>query len=267
MIISSISKLSRSSLTAGLIGILSVAASAATVSINQSTLPAGTTVAGTRIRASNNAWDVALSNGVSYTAANSLRSGLANSFTTPGRSYDFTLEHRAGQGFIFTVVDNATGSGVVRSWGSFTTPPPGPLVPTLGGQAATASFNALQLDSRATITGATTSFTDLVFTSVDLSSSGSFYDGTLNNTTTIGANPVGTARQSLLADVNLSAYTWTLSGTIGLTRGAGTTNADNVSFTVSVMNVPVSGPIPEPAGNALLGAALTGLAMRRRRKA
>lgn len=262
----STTKFSRSSLTAGLIAILSFTASAANVSINQSALSSGTTVASARIRASNNAWDVGLSNGVDYSGSNSWHSAMASTFISPGRTYNFTLEHRAGQGFIFTVVDSRTARTTVQAWGNFSAPLPGNVLSTLGGHTATDSFNALQLESRATINGATTSFSDLVFTSSDLSSTGSFYDGTLTRTTVIGSNPVGTAKQSLLADVDLSSRTWTLSGTVGLIRGAGIGGADNVSFTVGMMNVAVPGPaVPEPSGAALLAAALAGLTMRRRR--
>lgn len=261
------SNFSRLALTAGMIGLFSASAPAATVSINQTALSGGNAVAGARLRASNDAWDVGLTNGRGYSRVDSRRGGLSRNFVTPGRTYTFTLEHRAGQGYIFTVRDNRTGRTSAQAWGTFTNPPATRnLVSTLGGQLPNSSFNALQIDTRATIAGARTSFSNLVFTGADLNSNGSFYNGSLTRTTTIGSQAAGTDRQSLLADVDLSRYSWTISGTVGLSRGVGINGADDVSLSISVLNVPVNAPtVPEPAGTALAGAALAGLLVRRRR--
>lgn len=264
-------KLRRLSLLAGLLSILSGITSAATVSINQnaSAVAGGTLVAGARIRASSNAWDMGLSNGSGFAGSNARRSNLAQQFTSPGRDFSFQLEHRAGEGFIFTVRDNNNNRTSIQAWGHFANPPATPhLVTTLGGLTPESPFDALRINARATHANARTTFSNLMFTSADLNSTGGgFYDGSLTRTTVIGSNAPGTATQDLLADVNLSNYSWTLSGDLSLIRQIGRNGANDVSLTINVVNVASTAAIPEPASLALLGAALTGGIMRRRRAA
>jgi len=264
--------LRRLSLLAGLFTVLTSAAPAVTVSINHNAavVAGGDLVAGARIRASSNAWDMGLSNGSGFAGSNARRSNLAQGFTTPGRDFSFQLEHRAGEGFIFTVRDNNTNRANIQAWGQFASPPvTANLVSTLGGLTPDSPFDALQINARATLANARTTFSNLMFTSADLdSTNGSFYGGSLTRTTAIGSNSAGTATQNLLADVNLSNYSWTLSGDLTLIRQTGRNGANDVSLTINMVNVAATAAtIPEPAGLSLAGAVLAGAVMRRRRSA
>ena len=211
---------------------------------------------------------MALSNGVGYSAVNARRGNLASSFTAPGHTYSFSLNHRAGEGFVFTVRDTATNQTTTQAWGVFATSPGGTVAPTLAGLSPLSPFDAIQIQARSTIAGATTTFSNLVFASPALSvSGGNFSGGALHRNTTIGSNPRGTATQELLADVNLSGYSWTLSGTVNFQRAAGANGANNVSLTVNVRNVAGGAaiPVPEPAG-ALVAAMVLGASLSRRRR-
>jgi len=243
---------------------------AATIAINSNPLSVsqGEVVAAVRLRASSNSWDMAISNGQSYEVSDARQTNLSRSFSSPGRSYDFTLQHLPGEGLVFTATDTRTGQTTQHAWGTFSDPVfSRNAAPTLGGQSPAATFNSLQIEARALIGRATTAFSDLLFTSSGLTSpAGSFYDGSITNTSVIGSNPRGTATQELLADVDLSQYAWTLSGNASFIRSAGAEGADDVSFTVNLRQSIHPASIPEPAG-ALLLLSAAGMALLRRRRA
>ncbi len=138
-------------------------------------MAAGAAAAGAKLRASNNAWDQALSNGISYTTANARRRNAASSFVAPaGRDFTFTFEHRAGEGFLFTVIQ--PGGATERiSWGTFSNAPGGTVVATLGGLAPVATFDALEIEARATLVNSRITYSNLAFTSADVATaSGNF---------------------------------------------------------------------------------------------
>lgn len=260
----------RISLYAGLLLVFSASAQAATVYINQHPTPAagGALVAAAQLRASTLNWDMALSNGRNNNENNALTDDLATVFSLPAKSYTFSLQYRTGQGFIFNVRDNATGATTTQAWGTFTSPPGGAVVATLGGRTPLLPFDAIQIEARATAARASTTFSNLVFTSADLSTDGSFYGGTVNNRTTIGDNPTGTATQDLLADVNLADRSWQLTGDVTFMRTLLGGNANEVALTVNIANVAGGAalPAPEPSGVMLLAGAAGMMMGRRRRK-
>ncbi len=242
---------------------------AAVVSINGNpqAVSQGEIVASARLRASSNSWDVAISNGQSYEARDAIRSNLERSFASPGREYDFTLEHIPGEGLVFSVTDTRTGRTTMHAWGTFSGSVPAyNAVPTLGGLAPGASFDALQIESRAMVARANTSFSNLDFSSPDLTvAGGSFYSASLTNSSVIGTNPRGSATQELLADVDLSDYAWTFAGHVSFQRQSGAEGADDISFTVNLRSASFPSPVPEPAGVLMLLAAAGSFAVRRRR--
>lgn len=261
----------RISLYAGLIMAFCLKAQGATVYINQNpaAVDGGALVAGAQLRASTNSWDMALSNGSGFTGSHAVDDDLAVIFSLPAKNYTFSLQYLAGQGFIFNVRDNGTGQVTTQAWGTFTSPPAGTVVATLGGRTPLQPFDAVQIEARATANRASTTFSNLVFTSADLSTSGSFYGASLNNRTTIGGQPMGTATQDLLADVDLSQHSWTLSGNVTFMRsllGGGSSN--DVALTLNIANVAGGAaiPAPEPSGVLLLAGAAGMMLSRRRRK-
>lgn len=244
-------------------------AEAASVFINENAalVAGGTTVAGAKLRASNSAWDQALSNGVSFNAANAVRTDVASSFPQPGRNFSFSFENRPGEGFIFRVTEAGQPTSTM-AWGTFTNSPGGTVVSTLGGRQPVASFDSLQIEARATLAKSILTFSNIVFTAPDLNiASGSFYDGMLMRTLTIGDNPRGTATQNLFADVDLSQYSWTLSGNVSFIRPSGSGGDENLRLGVVVKNVnqPTPAPVPEPGSAAVLALAAGTFLTRRRR--
>jgi hypothetical protein len=256
-------------LCAGILLLAGSSAQAATVFINQHSLEAsgGSLVASAQLRASSGSWDMGLSNGRNFNASNAQHANLATLFTIPTRTFTFSLQYLAGEGFVFNVRDSLTGNTTTQSWGTFSSQPAGDVVATLGGRAPLLPFDAVQIEARATTARASTTFSNLVFTSADLSTEGSFYSGTANNRSFLAENPQGVVTQDLLADVNLAGYSWQLTGDVTFLRSLVGGSANDVSLTVNVCNV-ASGaaiPAPEPSGVMLLAGA-AGMALGRRRR-
>ena len=259
----------RISLYAGLLMGLGSLAHGANVLINQNPNAGsgGSLVAAAQLRASTNNWDMALSNGRSYTGSNAVRSDLATIFSLPAKTYTFSLQYVRGEGFIFNVRDNATGRTTTQAWGNFTNHPGGDCVTTMGGRAPLLSFDSIQVEARATANRSSTSFSNLVFTSADLSTSGSFYSGTVNNRTQLPNTPDGTASQDLFANVNLADHSWQLSGEVTFMRNILGGNGSDVSLTVNVGNFNQGAVVatPEPSGAFLMVGAAGAMLARRRR--
>ena len=224
-------------------------------------------VAGAKLRASNNAWDQGLSNGFGYTDDDAVKTDVAGNFRNPGgRTFTFSFEHRAGEGFVFSVTGD--GQTTTQAWGTFSNAPGGSVVATLGGEVPNLPFDALEIEARSTLRGASVTFSNFVFNSPDLDvSSGAFYDGTVNRTTRIPGNGRGVATQNLLADANLGAYSWSLTGEVTFERPRGNSGAEDVRLTIAAKNV--SAPLaaaPEPASTALV-LLCGGLILARRQRA
>ena len=171
-----------------------------------------------------------------------------------GVTFDFALEHRAGEGFIFSVTRESTGVTKVLAWGDgFSVPLAGNATrsPSLRGETpgfsnhgSETSFNALSLEARATLPGSSLSFADLGFWSPTLlAGSGSFQSGTVTSSTVDPWNdPSGTLpeegywRQLLVSDDNLAEHNWTLSGSLNGVR-TGTGQDDAVHFVIEGVEV------------------------------
>jgi len=238
-------------------------ASAASVFINAPAMIGGpvTAVAGAKLRAAPSNWDMSLDAGGGTFAGNFIQADLAASFNPPGRTYNFTLEHRAGEGLVFQTVQGANPA-VTLAWGNFSSPPPSKVVATINGQPPPANFNLLNLEAVSERASSTVTFSNLLFSSPTLSiGGGAFQSGTAHS------GMPGGITQSFIADTSLGTHSWTLSGTITLLRpGAGGGSDDSVRFVVTAGNASFAGGVPEP-GQALYVAAGAALLLRRKRSA
>lgn len=241
-------------------------ATAASVFINDPTRigPDATAVAGMKVRASTTNWDQSLDAGGGTFAGNFISANLGNTFTGGGRDFGFSIEHRAGQGFVFRITEAGRPDSVL-AWGDFGGAVPGQVVSTINGRTPLTPFNALGIEARSTRPGASVSFSQMLFTSPTLSvAGGTFSSGTVTENTTSGTSPTGTVQQSLIADTGMALHDWTLTGIINLIRPAGAGGDENVKFTVNVLQSDYIAHAPEP-GTALLGA-LAGLTLLQRRR-
>jgi hypothetical protein len=245
----------------GLCALVSGTAGAATVYINTPSLigTPTTAVASAKFRASPTNWDMSLSNGGGTSAGTFIQANLNNSFNPPGRTYNFTLENRPGQGLIFRAVQG-NSAPVTLAWGDFSPAVTGNVVSTIAGAPPPAAFNLLTLTAQADRPAASTTWSNLVFNSPTLDlGGGAFTSGTATSST-------GTVAQTLVGDTSIAAHSWTLSGTITLLRpGGGGAGDENVRFVVTMSTAPFLAPVPEP-GSALLALAAAGAFMQRRRR-
>ena len=249
----------RSALTFGfLLLVNTTVAQGAMYYINQAIPPLdslGPLGAGFKYQVNNGNFDHQLYNGNGPgTTANQIATNLGNVNQLSGRTYNFTVQHIAGQGFIFQMVNPATGGATTTlSWGTFETTPPGTTTTLLNGLAPPTSFNALDLIAQASLASSSFAFSNLVFTSPTLTSGGgTFAAGTVTPTTSGPGDPLGFYTQRLVADVNLGAHNWTLSGTWLPTRSGGDGQVDLVNFIINARTVTLSTAIPEPSTGFLL---------------
>lgn len=197
-----------------------------------------------------------------------LATHLGNLSAMSGVTFDFTLEHRLGQGFVFSVTREGTGLTKVLAWGDgFSPAVPANATrsaslrgetPSFSDGGAETSFNALSLQARATLSGSSLTFSDLGFWSPTLlAGTGSFQSGTVTPLTDDPwVDPSGTLpatgywRQLLVADEDLADHNWTLSGSLNGTR-SGIGQDDAVHFVIEGVNVSATFPsLGDPrAGN------------------
>ncbi len=238
---------------------------------------AGTPVATARYLLSNTNYDINITNSTSsVTPTNIVTGNLGNNATLSGRTFEFTLEHRAGEGFIFSLTSPAAGSSSALSstvaWGTFSTSLTGNVAASLNGDTPDESFNVISLFARGDRNQSSMAFENLSFSSTTLSlADGGFVTGVAS--TSAGGTPTGfftnapttTAfnqyTQSLVSTADLSQHDWTLTGSLTGAR-VGSGGDAQVAFEIKMRNATVA-VIPEPSMAIL---PLTGLLLVRRRR-
>jgi len=227
------------------------------------------TVAHSKYRLSNSAFDMSIDNGAGtgvagqYIAANLGAIAQLNNVT-----FNFVIEHIAGQGLIFRMGSQSESISETLSWGDFSNAPAGTSVTELGGESVGRSFNSLHIEARATAGNSTITFNDLMFTSALSVADGSFYDGSVSHTSG-GSGEI--AVQELFAGADLSTIDWTLTGQVmGFRTGVGGGLDEDIRFVVGqrmvefTLSSVTAIPLPTPA--ALAAAGLLAIpALRRRR--
>jgi hypothetical protein len=240
-------------------------------------------VAGARYRLDGTNWDMALHSGTGTNnaepaPADFVQAELGSLTTLNNAAFRFTVDHLAGTGFTYTMTDLSTNAGSTLSWGAGL---PRMNVGTLQrwtgagldgiDHAPTDPFNFLLIEARAQRNNvaipaepdSSITFSNLVFSSEDLSTSGSLVPGSTDENTPgsvwtppgIGSE-AGRYWQFLYSDVDLSRHDWTFSADVS---GSATTNSGQelLRFELTAQNVT---PVPLPAGVWLLLSGLTGLA-------
>lgn len=165
------------------------------------------------------------------------------------RTYDLLLSYDPGSGgFAFSM--SLSGSPTPLSTLQWMSSSP------IGGRTPSGPFNAIEIDARANLAGATLSYSNLRFTGNALQI-GAFENGTASD----GIAPV----QWLVSDSDLSQSAWSLAATVSGNRGsAGNDEAVRMVFTVKN----VAQPMPEPSTWLMLmaGMFLMGMSILRNRR-
>jgi hypothetical protein len=222
---------------------------------------ANATVGGFKYRMSNGSFDLSLDSGADTggPAGSFLQANLGSHSFLNGRSYDFQFQHVVGEGFVLRMTDSSPGGATtVLSWGTFSSLPGGTNAPTLNGVAPVAAFNSLSLSAVASAANRSVVLSNLAFSSGALSVA----DGSFGAGTTTSVSSPGT--QLLVADVDLSQFSWTLSGRVTLNR-VSTGGDDTVRLRIGAVDATVT-IVPEPAPAALASLGLLGLALYSRRR-
>ena len=184
------------------------------------------------------------------------------SVATVRDTYAFNLRHTVEGGLVLEV-QKAGEASRTMTWGSDSLG--NSMLVTSQGENTPLSFNQLRLQAFAGNTNSQLSFTDLVFSSQELSVNGQFYSGTVDGSS-------NTAEQNVITDGEMAASNWSLSGSLAFDRPLGQPAAKDMSFTIEARKVeaPVSlttgvAAVPEPGTMATLLAAGAALSFRRRR--
>lgn len=217
-------------------------------------------VAQARFRVSQTNFDQALYNGGSEgVGANYMSQNIGNAATLSGEEFGFSLEHRTGQGFIFTLTNPTfTGNPFNLAWGTFSPALSGvdQESQALNGVRPGAAFDALRIEARAGSANTALQFGDLAFSGAGLVSSGSFAGSTLTPATNGSGDLAGFWTQWVVGDSNLALFNWTLTGLIRSTTPSPIGDGETLRFRVEALDVAA---VPLPAAGWLLLSGLAGV--------
>ena len=197
---------------------------------------------------------------------------VGNTSALDTETWDFQLEHRAGEGIIFTLSSVLVQH--IIGWGTFAPP----LSPACAPTCLTVNnllpipgpYNSIDLKVTTTVSGANNGVVDvkdLAFsgTTLTLSSGSAFTDMS-------GGPAASSSTQRILFDGDLSQEDWTLTGTVAIDKsGNGCPNCAIFAVTGSSVTAefpPTGTEVPEPASFAFAAGGLVLLALgslRRRR--
>jgi hypothetical protein len=272
-----------------------VANSSPIVTINS----VGDTIFNAKLRASNGNFDQSVATTSSTLVGNVVSRDLGNVNTITSRIYQFTLEHRVGQGFIFTTIDNQNAPFTsITAYGTGFSPT---LPPTVGNTAVTtaatlntfrgsgvpiaatalSNYNSLRIETRTTAFAGnpdeSITFSNLAFSSPTIN----LLDGSLTTNSTIiptttgstsgeivGGVPAtaanGTLFQRIISDEPLNNHNWSFSGNVQLIRsGAG--DGEGLRFAIYGQNINAAFPVPEPSHAILSLMGLCAVMLKRKR--
>jgi hypothetical protein len=257
----------------------------------------GGTAFNAKFRASAGNFDQSLAVGSSTSGVNTVSRNVGTLSQISATSYQFTLEHRVGQGLVFTLVSTVAGTNSTVAFGTgffpglplatttTATTLVNPATSTAIGVGALPSYNSLRIEARASqayagapdelLTWSGMSFSSPTLTVVD----GSFSSGSTSPTTpgsasgeVVGGVPTtagtGFYFQRLASTAPLELHNWTLSGTVHLMRN-GTGGDETMRFIISGQQINWDSSwfaaAPEPSRVVLLLAGTLAMLLRRRR--
>ncbi len=241
----------------------STSASAATITaIPQSSLILTDSVFQAKYRLSNTNFDQTIDDGSGTSGSGAtktfLERGIGNNSQLSAVVFDFTIEHLAGEGFLFTMTRNGVVNPTVHSigWGTFSSATPATVASAMGnGSRPGDAFNIFHITARATngnITGESMEYRNLAFiglTPVGLLSGQTASEGTVRD-------------QWLVSTSDLSQIDWKVTGQLIGTR-SGSGGDETVKFEFSAKQGSV---VPEPSTWAMMAlAGVAGLMAYRRR--
>lgn len=215
----------------------------------------GPSVMSAKYRMSENSFDQSLSRNSGTAPGDFIQSALGNNSSLSGREWEFSLKHRAGEGFIFSMSDGAFSKTL--AWGNFSMPIAGTVTTTLAGVTPGAPFNALYLDAQAERAGAFMTFHSLTFSAAGHDvADGSLFAGAA----TLGTGPIS---QTIISSADLSTVDWVLKGRLIGNRDSLPEGDDLVRYMISARQVDFA-VIPAPGAIAAL--IVVGALARRRRR-
>jgi hypothetical protein len=225
---------------------------AATVSIlADSSWVTLSTVGNAKFRFSQTNWDQSLGYGAGTPNPSTfIARNLGNIATLSNSTYELLLSYDpVSSGFAFSV--SLAGSAAQPSTLQWMSSSP------IGGRAPTGPFNAIEIDARAGLPGATLHYSNIHFIG-DFQQIGSFAAGTVSN----GVAPA----QWLVADRDLSQIAWAMAATVSGNRNSSSSNDEAVRFVFNVKSVETS--MPEPSTWLMLtaGILLMGMSILRKRR-